>query len=277
MNAVGKTCYKEIHRLDEKCPWCVHEKVQQGEHAEIEIVNPKDGRSYHVSNSPIFHEDGSISKMTIYRDITDSKQKEEELRHSEEKYRAVLEQSADNIHILDVQTKKILETNATLQKLLGYTAEEMKELKVYDFVEDDQKNIDQKIAAMVKQKQAFIGRRQYLKKDGTTVDVEVSANLIIYGDREALCVVSRDITSRNQTEMRIDSINRLKENLLKSIGLEEKLKLITDEIVTIFDADFARIWIIRPGDKCESNCTHAKITEGPHVCQHRDRCLHRYG
>lgn len=50
-----------------------------GESAEQEIVSPKDNRSYHVSHSPIFHEDGSISKMTIYRDITDSKKAEKKL------------------------------------------------------------------------------------------------------------------------------------------------------------------------------------------------------
>ncbi len=64
-DAVGELCHKVINELDEKCPWCVHSKVQQGESLKTEIVSPKDGRSYHISNSPIFHENGSISKMTV--------------------------------------------------------------------------------------------------------------------------------------------------------------------------------------------------------------------
>ena len=77
-DAIGERCYKVIHELDEKCPWCVHNKVQQGESLESEIVSPKDGRSYNISHSPIFHDDGSISKMTIFRDIGERYKLEEE-------------------------------------------------------------------------------------------------------------------------------------------------------------------------------------------------------
>jgi GAF domain-containing protein len=45
-------------------------------------------------------------------------------------------------------------------------------------------------------------------------------------------------------------------------------------VVRIMDADFARIWVIKPGDKCEAGCVHAEVTEGPHVCRFRDKCLH---
>ncbi len=262
---------------DQKKAASITKEVAQGKNVAFEAVRlTKDRTAIHVSvlASPIMVDGKLEASYGIYRDITMRKKKEEELRQSEEKYRAVLEQSADNIYILDVQTKKILEANDTLQKLLGYSAEEMKGLKIYDFVMHDQKDIDQKIVAMAKQKRAFVGKRQYRRKDGTPVEVEVSAHLITYGDREALCVVSRDISIRCQTEQRIERLNRLKENLLKPSSIEEKLKLITDEIVTIFDADFARIWLIRPGDRCTSGCPHAELTEGPHVCHLRDRCLH---
>jgi len=77
-DASGKHCFQAIYGLDEKCPWCVHEKVQKREYVTTEIVNPKDGHTYNVSHSPIFHKNGSISKMTIFRDITQRKLIEEE-------------------------------------------------------------------------------------------------------------------------------------------------------------------------------------------------------
>jgi len=79
-DAAGELCYKVIHELDEKCPWCVHERIQQGECSEKEVVSSRDGLSYHVSHSPIFHVDGSISKMTIFRDTTGRKRAEEALQ-----------------------------------------------------------------------------------------------------------------------------------------------------------------------------------------------------
>jgi signal transduction histidine kinase/ActR/RegA family two-component response regulator len=63
-------------------------------------------------------------------------------------------------------------------------------------------------------------------------------------------------------------------SLLEHADLEEKARRITAGLVDILDADFARIWLTRPGDLCESGCIHAEVTEGPHVCRHRDRCLH---
>ena len=47
-DAIGEPCYKVINELDEKCPWCVHNKVQQGESLKTEIASPKDSRSYSI-------------------------------------------------------------------------------------------------------------------------------------------------------------------------------------------------------------------------------------
>ncbi len=73
---------------------------------------------------------------------------------------------------------------------------------------------------------------------------------------------------------RLHLVNSLKEGLLRSAGLNEKLKLITDGVVKIFSADFARIWIVKPGDRCEVGCMHARLTDDTHACHYRDRCLH---
>ncbi len=102
----GETCYRALHGLNEKCEWCVQEKVQGGNLAETVIVSPRDGRSYHVSHSPVFHADGSISKMTILRDITELKRAEEALR----KARNELELRVKE------RTAELVETNERLNR-----------------------------------------------------------------------------------------------------------------------------------------------------------------
>ena len=72
----------------------------------------------------------------------------------------------------------------------------------------------------------------------------------------------------------VQRVNALKEDLLAHGSLDEKVKRITDGLVKIFGADFARIWVTKPGDRCYTDCVHAKATEGPHVCRQRNRCLH---
>jgi len=78
-DAIGEACYKVINKLDKKCPFCVHDKVQEGMYTRTEIVSPKDNRTYSVSHSPIHHVDGSISKLSVYQDITEIKNMEQQL------------------------------------------------------------------------------------------------------------------------------------------------------------------------------------------------------
>ena len=81
-NASGEACFKALHNLEKKCDWCVHDQIQVGKNIKTEILSPLDNLTYHVSQSPIQNPDNSLSKMTIYRDITDYKKMETQLRQS---------------------------------------------------------------------------------------------------------------------------------------------------------------------------------------------------
>jgi PAS domain S-box-containing protein len=91
----------------------------------------------------------------------------------------------------------------------------------------------------------------------------------------------RDITAQKQAEARIEKtlmrqrgVSKLRQSMLAPAPLEDQLRKVTDAVVREFDADFCRIWLIRPGDLCNQGCPHAEVQEGPDVCRHRDRCLH---
>jgi PAS domain S-box-containing protein len=78
-DATGRKCHEALHDLEEPCSWCTFSRVRSGEITETEVRSPKDGNHYLVTNSPIYHQDGSTSKMTIYRDITRRIMMEKEL------------------------------------------------------------------------------------------------------------------------------------------------------------------------------------------------------
>jgi PAS domain S-box-containing protein len=94
---------------------------------------------------------------------------------------------------------------------------------------------------------------------------EVLLSVMELNGRKVLQAVVRDIAERKQVEERLDKINKLQTELLKPGDIREKARKITEAVVDIFDADFCRIWITGRGDRCESGCVHAKVTEGPHV------------
>ncbi len=82
-NVIGEVCYKEIYGLDEKCPWCLLEEVMKNEVIGYEFVSPKDEKTYQISSSPISHIDGSISKLTVCRDVTEFKKMEVNLQQAQ--------------------------------------------------------------------------------------------------------------------------------------------------------------------------------------------------
>jgi PAS domain S-box-containing protein len=137
----------------------------------------------------------------------------------------VLEQSVDNILLVDLETKKILESNVSLRNLLGYSADEMKKLTVYDFVARPKDEMKKKLEQLQKEDKTVIRERKYLRKDGSLVDVEMVRNLITFGNKKVLCVVSRDISERKQAE----------ENLKNA---KDELQMIMDSVpATIFYKD----------------------------------------
>ena len=82
-DATGETCHGAVYGFDKKCPWCVHGKVMRGEYVKYELVNPTDAKTYHISNSPIFHTNKSVSKLSVFHDLTKMKKLEAQLNQAQ--------------------------------------------------------------------------------------------------------------------------------------------------------------------------------------------------
>ena len=147
--------------------------------------------------------------MVDGRDVSERKEAEEALRQCEARYRAVLEQTTENIYLVDVNTKRILEANAAALDTLGYAAEELERLTLYDVVDHDREWVDQTIRRVMEEKRSRIGEQRYRRKDGSLVDAEVYAGAVHCRGKQVLCVVASDITRRKRTE----------ESLRRSLGV----------------------------------------------------------
>jgi PAS domain S-box-containing protein len=136
-----------------------------------------------------------------FRSLMEEKgEAEERLKESEGLYRNVVEQVAENIFLIDPITGRIIQANASLLHSLGYEAGELRRLSLYDIVAHDRESVDLNIGRVTEEGQLFIGERQYLRKDGSLIDVEVSAGAIAHGGQPAICVVAHDVTERKKAE-----------------------------------------------------------------------------
>lgn len=123
-NPTGECCYKALHGLDDVCPWCVNDRVFNGETVRWEINSPKDDRWYYIVNTPIFHMDGTISKQAMILDITERKHAEEALRQERDRAQNYLDIAAIMIVAID-ENGKVTLINKTGCDVLGFPENEI--------------------------------------------------------------------------------------------------------------------------------------------------------
>ena len=172
---------------------------------EYRVLDPEDGAERWVDarGRAYFEENLAVRFIGTVLDVTEEKEAEERLKRSEERYRAVIEQSTEGIFLIDANTRRLLETNPAFQRMFGYTAEELRGMELYDLVVLTREEVDASIGRTLEVGRRLIGERSYRRKDGTLVEVEVGVSTISYNSHNAICAVVRDVTARKRAEERL--------------------------------------------------------------------------
>jgi PAS domain S-box-containing protein len=145
------------------------------------------------------------------------KKKNKLLAGHEQHYRSVIEQSNECIFLVAMDSRRILEVNPAFLKLIGYSRDEILQMTLYDFLDHEKEDVNDKIQSILEHSKASLGERRYRRKDGTIVDVEVRAYLIHSAGKAYMYVVAMDITERKKAEKKIRASLEEKEVLLKEI------------------------------------------------------------
>ena len=179
---------------------------EQGEHFETRHRR-KDGTliDVEISTNGALQEDEKLV-FCVCRDITERKQAEDLLRHSEERYRTILEIAMDGFCLVD-STGRLLQVNESYCKMTGYTEQELLSMTLNDIesleIEETTASHLQRIIAEGKDR--FESRHR--KKDGSLFDVEVSMQ---YSDENGglFAAFLRDITyqKRQHEDLRFQSM-----------------------------------------------------------------------
>ena len=143
--------------------------------------------------------DGAHSGIfTIYEDISDRKRTADALKQSDLRSRTLFEHVSDPIFIFDKANNYFLDCNSAVQRIYGYTREELQEMTPYDLhPPEDYVKVHENIAvANVDTPNTYV----HLAKDGRRMDVEILSDDIQWGGRLAWISIVRDITERNRAE-----------------------------------------------------------------------------
>ena len=214
--------------------------------------------------------DNQPAVMAIVIDITEQTRAEQTIRKKNEEIDRFFSASLDLYCIADTGGH-FRRLNREWEATLGYTTEELQGRRFLDFVHpDDLEATIGAIAALDQQRPVLNFTNRYRHRDGSFRWIEWRS--MPMGD--LIYASARDITERHEAAARASRISALKQELIHGAPLEERLGRITDAVVEVFDADFARVWLARPGDLCNSGCIHTAAPGGFHGCPDRAACLH---
>lgn len=188
---------------------------------EMEITPQDRGLKYALFNAVILSINNENYLQVTLQPITDRKQAEKALRDSEEKFRVLFNSGKDfmAVHLTGkdgMPTKFVLVNDATCE-LLGYTREEMLQLKPQDIDSTSSSGLVPAIIEKFIQNKYILFETEMMAKNGQRIPMEVSLTLFQLQDSEATLCVARDLTERNRTAEEIRKSNMLLNAIIENI------------------------------------------------------------
>lgn len=180
------------------------------------------------------------------------------LEESEQKYRAVFENANEGIALFDAETMKLVDLNRQAHESLGYTREEMLELRhdQYSDYDDEEEKVRMQKDLMAKGRIKFMEKQ--LTKSGSICYKNITGSLISINGKAYVIAVSDDITdlvrkeqllkqSRQrlidfqdripigifQTNMKGDFLY-LNKAAVKMFGYESKKEMMTQPVAKVY-------------------------------------------
>ncbi len=263
----GKHCYQTIHHLDRVCPWCHAAEVFQGKTFHREVRFPTSQKIYDVIDLPLKSPSGSLSMLSICRDISIRKDSEQRLKASEEEYQNLFERVGCGVYISSKEGK-FVNANQALLDMLGYESKE--EFLKIDIAKDLYLRPDdrKKFQEMIEAEGRVINYQvDFKRKDGSPASVLLTSHVRRNADGDVMGYegIMVDQTQRKLMEEKLKSsqedYRRLFENvacgafisskdgkflnanqaLLDMLGYEDK-----EEFLKI---DIAKDLYLRPEDR----------------------------
>ncbi len=143
--------------------------------------------------------------VVTFWDVTERVRAEEALRNSESYYRAVLEQAADAIFILD-RNGDVVTANRRASEMFGYSPEEILTVGVRDtYPPEDREHVAPRLDRLARG-ETLQYERLALHRDGTAFPVEISARMLTDGRIQS---VMRDISHRRRLEAQLRQSSKM--------------------------------------------------------------------
>ncbi|HEX8393269.1 MAG TPA: PAS domain S-box protein [Longimicrobium sp.] len=205
--AIGRNCrFLQGPGTDRASVALIREAVRAGEPLTVEVRNHRrDGSPFmnRLSLAPVRDASGTVTHYVgIQTDVTAEHEARTALEHSEQYFRALFENAADVVDVVDGEGR-VRFVSPSVERVLGYTPEQMVGTDSLDYVEPSRRA---EIAEVLGGVMAQPGRGPVIQipllhSDGGVRVLEAQAtNLLDHPAVRGIVVNARDITSRLRNE-----------------------------------------------------------------------------
>lgn len=243
-----QTCIDRIHEDDRAAIVEEHQRhIRENSFTDTPYrVRRPDGsvRSV-VARGRIIHADGRRNMVGTIHDITELAETHRRLHEAEAQYRLLFEQNPLPFWVFHRETFRLLEANEAAVAQYGYTAEEFRELTLFDIRPPEDVEEARRVASEDKPENRRGRIWRHVTKDGRILQVAIHAADIHFRGDPARLVLSLDVTERLEAQTRLE----------KSEGRFQLVARATSDAV--FD------WNIITGESWRSESFHSLFRYGP--------------
>jgi len=210
---------------------------------EEEVTNRrKNGELYyaHQTIAPILDEDDDIGAfVAIQVDITEQKEREQELRDLKDRFKTLFEKAPEEIAIHDTNGD-ILAVNQQEIEKLGYSRDDLTSMHVADFQAEYSRDELQKLWDGMGAGETKRVEGKHEQKDGSTYPVAVWMNKIGISGTQRILAFVRDITERKEREKKLQRYQYAYESSLNGVaiaGLDGELQNVNPAFLDLAGYD----------------------------------------
>ncbi|MCL5268157.1 MAG: PAS domain S-box protein [Bacteroidetes bacterium] len=177
----------------------------------------KDGstRPVIVSATRIARGSEIVGMRIVLLDMTQINTIQEAVKASENRYRLLFENSADELFILD-EDGVFLQVNQAASDKLGYSREEILGQKMSMILPEVIRGEEKIRIDRIFRDGEGTFESMHLKKDGSAIPVEVHGRSITLDDKETILLAARDLTERKKAEAAVRESEEKFKNLVES-------------------------------------------------------------
>src|SRR5687767_6302983 len=122
-------------------------------------------------------------------------------------HRMVVADSPNPIFLVN-ENRRIVEANPALGHILGYDAAELIGVELFAIESADAVDVETRLRRVSEAHHDIMGERRYRRKDGSLVDVLVSANLMFTDSGRLFCFFAREISEEKRLEQERERLER---------------------------------------------------------------------